>query len=74
MADCCGTHCALARDDRHLRPAHYGRCTEVGLEFRAGRRVSMFALVVYAPFVLCLPALLVVGLVFVVVPGGSSSC
>jgi hypothetical protein len=30
----------------------------------------VFALLVYAPLLLCLPALLVVGLVFVAVPGG----
>jgi hypothetical protein len=32
--------------------------------------LDVFAFLVYAPFLLCLPALLVVGLVFVVVPGG----
>ena len=57
------------RHGRHLGPAH-SPCTEVCLEFRRGRLANVFALLVYAPLLLCLPALLVVGLVFVVVPGG----
>lgn len=40
------------------------------LHFRADRLADMFAILAYAPILLCLPVLLVVGLVFVVIPGG----
>jgi hypothetical protein len=40
------------------------------LDFRSDRVANVFAILAYAPILLCLPVLLLVGLVFVVIPGG----
>jgi hypothetical protein len=42
----------------------------VKLDLRSERVANVFAILAYAPFLLFLPVLLVLGLVFVVVPGG----
>lgn len=47
-----------------------GRCSVLVLHFRVDRPVSALAILAYAPFLLCLPVLLVVGPVFVVMPSG----
>jgi hypothetical protein len=40
------------------------------LHFRSDRLANVFLILAYAPILLCLPVLLIVGLVFVVIPGG----
>lgn len=40
------------------------------LHFGSDRLANVFAILAYAPILLCLPVLLVVGVVFVVIPGG----
>jgi hypothetical protein len=42
----------------------------VKLDLRSDRVANVFVIFVYAPILLCLPVLLLVGVVFVVVPGG----
>ena len=42
----------------------------VVLHLRSDRLANVFVILIYAPILLCLPVLLLVGVVFVVVPGG----
>ena len=58
-------------DREALRTDGYvGRCSVVAPHFWWDRLANVFIILVYAPFLLFLPVLLVAGLVFVVVPGG----
>ena len=50
---------------------HLGRCSVLVLHFRSDRLANVFGILFYTPILLCLPLLLVVGVVFVVSPAAS---
>jgi hypothetical protein len=61
---------ASSRDRAGLRTdGHLGRCSVLVLRFRSDRLANVFGILFYAPILLCLPLLLVLGVLFCI-PGG----